>query len=131
MTTIDPRLHRIVAAQPYPLLFATISGAHLYGFPSPDSDFDLRGAHVLPLDAVVGLDVRDETVEQSMVVPADDDLQGRARHSVRAEGSSASLCGAQGTGAPYHTGPLDMDIVTHDCAEVLRPAAQGKRFICW
>jgi hypothetical protein len=25
--TIDPRLHRIVAAQPYPLLFATISGA--------------------------------------------------------------------------------------------------------
>src|SRR5262245_23674516 len=41
--TIDLRLHRIVAAQPYPLLFATISGAHLYGFPSPDSDFDLRG----------------------------------------------------------------------------------------
>jgi len=58
--TIDPRLHRIGAAQPYPLLFATISGAHLYGFgfpspppvscplrdvrfanrgPSPDSDF--------------------------------------------------------------------------------------------
>ena len=27
--TIDPRLHRIVATQPYPLLFATISGAHL------------------------------------------------------------------------------------------------------
>ena len=43
LMTIDPRLHRIVAAQPYPLLFATISGAHLYGFPSPDSDFDLRG----------------------------------------------------------------------------------------
>jgi len=52
----DSRLKRIVAAQPYPLLFATISGAHLYGFPSPDSDFDLRGAHVLPLDEVVGLE---------------------------------------------------------------------------
>jgi hypothetical protein len=26
--TIDSRLHRIVAAQLYPLLFATISGAH-------------------------------------------------------------------------------------------------------
>ncbi|MBI2929735.1 MAG: nucleotidyltransferase domain-containing protein [Verrucomicrobia bacterium] len=61
--TIDPRLHRVVAAQPYPLLFATISGAHLYGFPSPDSDFDLRGAHVLPLEKVVGLDVREETIE--------------------------------------------------------------------
>jgi predicted nucleotidyltransferase len=66
--TVNPRLHRIVAAQPYPLLFATISGAHLYGFPSPDSDFDLRGAHVLPLERVIGLDVRDETVEDSRVI---------------------------------------------------------------
>jgi predicted nucleotidyltransferase len=64
---IDPRLHRIVAAQPYPLLFATISGAHLYGFPSPDSDFDLGGVHVLPLEKVIGLEVRDETVEQSFI----------------------------------------------------------------
>ena len=65
---IDPRLNRIVAAQPYPLAFATISGAHLYGFPSPDSDFDLRGAHVLPLPKVVGLEVKDETVEDSRVI---------------------------------------------------------------
>ena len=64
----DPRLHRIVAAQPYPLLFATISGAHLYGFPSPDSDFDLRGVHVLPLRNVVGLEVRDETVQDSSII---------------------------------------------------------------
>ena len=66
--TIDPRLHRIVAAQQYPLLFATISGAHLYGFPSPDSDFDLRGSHILPLEKVAGLEVRDETVEDSRVI---------------------------------------------------------------
>ena len=65
---IDSRLHRIVAAQPYPLLFATISGAHLYGFPSPDSDFDLRGTHVLPLESVIGLEVRHETVESSRVI---------------------------------------------------------------
>jgi hypothetical protein len=45
---IDPRLAGIAARQPYPLLFATVSGAHLYGFPSPDSDWDLRGVHVLP-----------------------------------------------------------------------------------
>lgn len=67
---IDSRLHRIVATQPYPVVFATISGAHLYGFPSPDSDFDLRGAHVLPLEKVVGLEVRDETVEDSRVIEA-------------------------------------------------------------
>ncbi len=65
---IDPLLHRIVAAQPHPLLFATISGAHLYGFPSPDSDFDLRGAHILPLEKVVGLETRDETLEDSRVI---------------------------------------------------------------
>src|SRR6266480_3326812 len=62
---IDPRLRRIVAAQPYPLLFATISGAHLYGFPSADSDYDLRGIHVLPLEEVVGLTQSNETVEKS------------------------------------------------------------------
>src|SRR5438477_10628941 len=61
--TADPRLQRIIIAQPYPLLFATISGAHLYGFPSPDSDYDLRGCHVLPAREVLGLDAGRETVE--------------------------------------------------------------------
>lgn len=64
---IDPRLHKQVAEHPYPLLFATISGAHLYGFPSPDSDFDLRGIHLLPLKEVVGLGTGEETVEKSGV----------------------------------------------------------------
>jgi predicted nucleotidyltransferase len=49
------------------MLFATISGAHLYGFPSPDSDYDLRGVHVLPLEEVVGLKTGQETVEKSGV----------------------------------------------------------------
>jgi predicted nucleotidyltransferase len=59
-----PKLRRQVDAHPYPLVFATISGAHLYGFPSADSDFDLRGIHVLPLPQVVGLDPGDETVQK-------------------------------------------------------------------
>lgn len=49
---------------PFPLVFATISGAHLYGFPSADSDFDLRGVHLLPLETVVGLDEGKQTVEK-------------------------------------------------------------------
>ncbi len=65
--TIDPRLTRQVAEHPYPLLFATISGAHLYGFPSADSDYDLRGAHLLPLEDVVGLRTGPETIEKSGV----------------------------------------------------------------
>jgi predicted nucleotidyltransferase len=60
-------LREIAASQPYPLLFATISGAHLYGFPSPDSDYDLRGVHILPVREVIGLDPGRETLEVSEV----------------------------------------------------------------
>jgi predicted nucleotidyltransferase len=62
-----PLLKKQVEQHPYPLIFATISGAHLYGFPSPDSDFDLRGVHILPLKEVVGLHMGHETVEKSGV----------------------------------------------------------------
>ena len=62
---IQPQLYKHVEDHPYPLLFVTISGAHLYGFPSPDSDFDLRGAHLLPLEDVLGLKPGEETVEKS------------------------------------------------------------------
>jgi predicted nucleotidyltransferase len=65
VTDFDPRIIRQIDAQPYPLLFATISGAHLYGFPSPDSDYDLRGVHVLPIAEVAGLNVGQETIEVS------------------------------------------------------------------
>lgn len=58
-------LKRIAQQQPYPLLFATVSGAHLYGFPSPDSDYDLRGVHILPAADVVGLEELRETIEVS------------------------------------------------------------------
>lgn len=63
----DPWLIKQCELHPYPLLFVTISGAHLYGFPSPDSDFDLRGVHLLPLKEVVGIKSRTETVEKDGV----------------------------------------------------------------
>lgn len=62
--TIDPRVHQQVAAHPYPILFATISGSHMYGFSSADSDYDLRGAHILPLRDVIGLKTGRETIEK-------------------------------------------------------------------
>jgi len=65
-TTIPwDRLRCQADEHPYPLLFATISGAHLYGFPSVDSDFDLRGVHLLPLEEVIGLEPGRETVVKS------------------------------------------------------------------
>ena len=39
--TTDPRVLAAAAAIPHGVVFATISGAHLYGFASPDSDVDL------------------------------------------------------------------------------------------
>ncbi|MEZ4633675.1 MAG: nucleotidyltransferase domain-containing protein [Caldilineaceae bacterium] len=39
-----------------PFLMIAVSGAHLYGFASSDSDIDLRGTHLLPLTKVLGLD---------------------------------------------------------------------------
>ncbi|MDX3454788.1 nucleotidyltransferase domain-containing protein [Streptomyces sp. ME02-8801-2C] len=57
----DLDLTSVVAEQPDPVLFATVSGAHLYGFPSRDSDVDLRGVHLLPTADLVGLREPEET----------------------------------------------------------------------
>lgn len=58
---LDIDLAPVVAEQPDPMLFATVSGAHLYGFPSRDSDVDLRGVHLLPAADLLGLREPDET----------------------------------------------------------------------
>jgi hypothetical protein len=61
---IEGRLEEEVGRYRYPLVFATISGAHLYGFASSDSDYDLRGFHVLALREVVGLERGEETIDR-------------------------------------------------------------------
>ncbi|MHB2016444.1 MAG: nucleotidyltransferase domain-containing protein [Candidatus Xenobia bacterium] len=62
MTELDSRvLEDVVHSGPQPL-FATVSGAHLYGFSSADSDVDLRGAFVLPLREVLRLRTPPETL---------------------------------------------------------------------
>ncbi|MGW0790878.1 nucleotidyltransferase domain-containing protein [Streptomyces sp. NPDC002911] len=57
----DADLTAVLAEEPCPLLFATVSGAHLYGLPSRDSDVDLRGVHVLPAEDLAGLREPEET----------------------------------------------------------------------
>ncbi|GLY78180.1 nucleotidyltransferase domain-containing protein [Actinoallomurus iriomotensis] len=47
------------------VVFATVSGAHLYGFPSVDSDVDLRGVHLMPIEDVVGLRTGAETIDRT------------------------------------------------------------------
>lgn len=54
-------------------VFATISGAHLYGFASPDSDVDLRGAFLLGAEEMLGLFPPAETltIEDKTVIDLD------------------------------------------------------------
>lgn len=59
---------QIMDRHPYPLLFATVSGAHLYGFASSDSDYDLRGVHVLSGEELFRLEPPQETVESADTV---------------------------------------------------------------
>ena len=65
-------LAEVIESQPFPLMFLTISGAHLYGFPSENSDYDLRGVHILPLPKVIGLYPARETVEVNEVEGEDE-----------------------------------------------------------
>lgn len=65
MTLVVPDLVDVVSDLPRPPLFATVSGAHLYGFPSEDSDVDLRGVHLLPLPEVIGLTTGPETIDHT------------------------------------------------------------------
>lgn len=54
-------LARVTEGGPQPV-FATISGAHLYGFASPDSDVDLRGAFLLSARELLSINPPKETI---------------------------------------------------------------------
>lgn len=64
---IPPLAAEVVAGLPYPAVFATISGSHLYGFASADSDLDVRAVHLLPLAELIGLRTGPETLQSSGV----------------------------------------------------------------
>jgi len=53
------RRHVAVAAS-FSLCFRIL---RLYGFPSKDSDYDLRGVHILPASEAVGLLPKQDTIE--------------------------------------------------------------------
>ncbi len=57
---------RFLEAHPPPgrLLQLGVTGAHFYGFPSPDSDVDLKGVHLAPTEALLGLDRPTETFDR-------------------------------------------------------------------
>ena len=55
------------SARREPLVVA-LSGAHAYGFPSPDSDLDLKAIHIAPTRALLGLRPDTPPVEHTEIV---------------------------------------------------------------
>src|SRR4051794_36403930 len=45
-----------------------LSGAHAYGFPSPDSDLDLKCVHIAPTSSLVGLEAIEEPGDRIDIV---------------------------------------------------------------
>src|SRR6478735_7420857 len=51
-------------------LLVSLSGAHAYGFPSPDSDLDLKAVHVDPTAELLGFPRAPRTAERLEVIDA-------------------------------------------------------------
>jgi len=45
-----------------------LSGAHAYGFPSPDSDLDLKAIHVARTDDLLGFEAPPPTVDRAEII---------------------------------------------------------------
>jgi len=58
------------------VVFASLSGSHLFGFPSPDSDFDVRGCWLTETRLLHGLRFPSETFESSTNTPKRSDDGG-------------------------------------------------------
>ena len=59
----DALLLDFLASRPERCLLAAVSGSHAYGFPSPDSDVDLKAIHLAPTAQVVGLGLPAQTAD--------------------------------------------------------------------
>lgn len=66
--------HTLTFSHSYPLIFATVTGSHAFGYASPLSDFDVHGAHILSLQHVLGFTLPHETVELKFEFGADADV---------------------------------------------------------
>lgn len=49
-------------------IVVALSGAHAYGFPSPDSDLDLKAIHIAPTESLLGLTEAPTTVDRAEVI---------------------------------------------------------------
>ena len=71
---IDQQLDRIETDNDVRILFAVESGSRAWGFPSPDSDYDVRFVYVRGLDWYLSIDARRDVIE--LPISGDLDING-------------------------------------------------------
>ena len=104
-TRISAALASLEAQHNIRILYACESGSRAWGFPSPDSDYDVRFIYTPPLDWYLGLDENPDTLN----FPVDDelDLAGwELRKTLRLlRGSNAALFEWLQSPIVYHEAP--------------------------
>jgi len=127
--TVDlDRARRFVrqAAPDVDVVLVGVTGAHMYGFPSEDSDYDLKGIMLLPLPALVGLTEPVDTLDRLEIFEGvEHDL---TLHD--AKKSLALLLRGNGNALEHVLSPLQL--VSDARTEALRVLAKGavsKRFV--
>jgi hypothetical protein len=92
-------------------LVVYLSGAHAYGFPSPDSDLDLKAIHVAPTSELVGLEVPPPTVDRAEILEGVeiDYTSNELAHALAGilEGNGNFLERVLGRTVPHASGLLD------------------------
>jgi predicted nucleotidyltransferase len=96
-----------------------LSGAHAYGFPSPDSDLDLKAIHVAPTADLLGFGVPPSTVDRAEVIEGVeiDYTSNELAHAL------AGILGGNGNFLERVLGR--MTAMTSPLLEELRPLARG------
>lgn len=61
--SIQTKLHRIATSEPLHLLLAVESGSRAWGFPSPDSDYDVRAIYIKQPENYLCIDEQKDTFE--------------------------------------------------------------------
>lgn len=74
--SVAAALYGSVERPPGRIVFASLSGSHMFGFPSADSDFDVRGCWLTETRLLHGLRFPPETFESSTNVPKRSDDGG-------------------------------------------------------
>ena len=115
------KAERFLAAYPPPgrLIQCGVTGAHFYGFPSPDSDLDLKGVHLAPTRTLLGLDRPQETHDVLT------DFEGLEHDLTTHEAAKALTLLLQGNGNVLERLLSPFQLVESEEAEALAELARG------